>query len=90
LQLFIFSGYFIDDILQVEWYFLNSSAKNSLAHGQPVCDCKVAKNISEGVLGVWATYFRIPDIYSYGISGYFDFTSFNTSWREKSQLYGKY
>jgi hypothetical protein len=33
--------------------------KNSIAHGQPDCDCKVAQNISEAVLGVWATYFRI-------------------------------
>jgi hypothetical protein len=35
--------------------------KNSLAHGQPDCDCKVAQNISEAVPGIcWATYFRIP------------------------------
>jgi hypothetical protein len=39
----------MDDILQVQWYFLNSSAKKLLAHGQLDCDCKVAQNISEPI-----------------------------------------
>jgi hypothetical protein len=57
LQLFIFSGYFIHVIDDVVF----SSAKTHLPTDN-LFVAKVAQNISESVLGVWATYFRIPGL----------------------------
>jgi hypothetical protein len=56
LQLFIFSYFIhvIDDVV-----FSRPSAKTHSATDN-LSDCKVAQNISEAILGVWASYFRIP------------------------------